>query len=102
MPPPARIGLTVLGWIALFAPLAMVLFLSFRINQMSVGAAQATFWVYAALVGIGIAPILLGLYRRQRRRDVLHHGRDLRRHEPVGLHHPLRSDAVWARSCSWA
>jgi uncharacterized protein len=51
-------GLTGLGWIALFAPLAMVFFLSFGIQRMSVGAAQATFWVYAALVGIGIAPIL--------------------------------------------
>jgi uncharacterized protein len=53
-----RMGMTGLGWIALLAPLAMVFFLSFGINRMSVGAAQATFWVYAALVGIGIAPIL--------------------------------------------
>jgi FtsH-binding integral membrane protein len=54
-----RVGMTPLGWIALFAPLGFVLFLSFRINRMSVGAAQATFWAYAAVVGIGIAPILL-------------------------------------------
>src|ERR1700733_12104109 len=54
-----RVGMTPLGWIALFAPLGLVLFLSFRINRMSVGAAQATFWIYASLVGIGIAPILL-------------------------------------------
>jgi FtsH-binding integral membrane protein len=53
-----RMGMTGLGWIALFAPLAMVFFLSFGINRLSVGAAQATFWLYAALVGIGIAPIL--------------------------------------------
>ena len=53
-----RFGLTGLGWIALLAPLAMVFFLSFGINRMSVGTAQATFWVYAALVGVGIAPIL--------------------------------------------
>jgi uncharacterized protein len=54
-----QMGMTLLGLIALFAPLGLVLFMSFRINRMSVGAAQATFWVYAALVGIGIAPILL-------------------------------------------
>jgi len=54
-----RAGMTLLGWIALFAPLGLVLFLSFRINRMSVGAAQATFWAYAALVGIGVAPTLL-------------------------------------------
>jgi FtsH-binding integral membrane protein len=52
------VGLTGLGWVALIAPLAMVMFLSFGINRMSVGAAQATFWIYAALVGVGIAPIL--------------------------------------------
>lgn len=54
-----RAGMTLLGWIALFAPLGLVLLMSFRINRMSVGAAQATFWAYAALVGIGIAPVLL-------------------------------------------
>jgi FtsH-binding integral membrane protein len=53
-----RFGLTGLGWVALLAPLAMVFFLSFGINRMSVATAQATFWVYAALVGVGIAPIL--------------------------------------------
>jgi uncharacterized protein len=58
-PATGQMGMTLLGLIALFAPLGLVLFMSFRINRMSVGAAQATFWVYAALVGIGIAPILL-------------------------------------------
>jgi FtsH-binding integral membrane protein len=52
-------GLTLLGMVALFAPLGLVLFMSFRIDRMSVGAAQATFWGYAGLVGIGLAPILL-------------------------------------------
>jgi FtsH-binding integral membrane protein len=57
--PTGHIGLTLLGMIALFAPLGLVLFMSFRINRMSVAAAQATFWVYAGLVGISFAPILL-------------------------------------------
>ena len=57
-PATGRYGMTMLGFIALFAPLGLVLLLSFRINRMSVGAAQATFWAYAAVVGIGIAPIL--------------------------------------------
>jgi len=52
------VGLSGLGWVALLAPLAMVFFLSFGINRMSVGAAQATFWIYSAVVGIGLAPIL--------------------------------------------
>ena len=52
-------GLTMLGMIAMFAPLALVLFISFRIARMSVGAAQTTFWVYAGLMGISLASILL-------------------------------------------
>ena len=48
----------ILGWIAIFAPLAMVFFLSFRIQKMSFAAAQATFWVYAALMGISLSTIL--------------------------------------------
>jgi len=50
---------TPLIWIVIFAPLAMVLFLSFRIGKMSLGAAQATFWVYAALVGLSLGFIFL-------------------------------------------
>ena len=52
-------GLTLLGMVALFAPLGLVLFMSFRIDRMSVSAAQGTFWAYAGLVGISLAPILL-------------------------------------------
>ena len=48
--------LTMLGWVALFAPLGLVFFLSFRIDKMSFAAAQTTFWVYAALMGLSLAP----------------------------------------------
>src|SRR5262249_23102083 len=48
----------ILGWIAVFAPLAMVFFLSFRIQKMSFAAAQTTFWVYAAVMGVSLATIL--------------------------------------------
>ncbi len=50
---------TILFWIILIAPLALVFFLSFRINQMSLGAAQATYWVYAGLVGLSLGGIFL-------------------------------------------
>ena len=57
------IGYTVfvspLKWVLMLAPLAMVFFLSFRINKMSVPAAQATFWAYAAMVGLSLATIFL-------------------------------------------
>jgi uncharacterized protein len=36
-----------------------VFFLSFRINKLSVSAAQTAFWVYAALVGLSLSSIFL-------------------------------------------
>ncbi len=48
-----------LRWVIILAPLAAVFFLSFRINRMSVAAAQTTFWVYAALVGLSLSSIFL-------------------------------------------
>ena len=48
----------ILGWIAMFAPLGMVLFLSFRIQAMSFAAAQTTFWAYAAVMGVSLTTIL--------------------------------------------
>jgi hypothetical protein len=47
-----------LGWVVLLAPLGLVFFLSWRIQQMSFAAAQMTFWVYAGLMGIGLTPVL--------------------------------------------
>ena len=43
----------------MLAPLAAVLFLSFRIDRLSVGTAQAIFWGYAALVGLSLSSIFL-------------------------------------------
>ncbi len=48
-----------LKWVVILAPLAMVFFLSFRVDKMSVGAAQITFWAYAALVGVSLAVLLM-------------------------------------------
>jgi uncharacterized protein len=48
-----------LKWVVIFAPLALVFLLSFRIERMSVAAAQATFWIYAALVGLSLSVIFL-------------------------------------------
>jgi len=48
-----------LKWVIMLAPLGMVFFLSFRINSMSVAAAQMTFWVYAALMGLSLSSIFL-------------------------------------------
>jgi uncharacterized protein len=48
-----------LRWVVMLAPLAAVFFLSFRIQSMSVAAAQTTFWVYSGLVGLSLSTIFL-------------------------------------------
>jgi FtsH-binding integral membrane protein len=48
-----------LMWVLMFGSLGLVMFLSFRINKMSVGAAQASFLGYAALIGVTFASLLL-------------------------------------------
>ena len=56
-------GATIYGsalrWVIMLAPLALVFFLSFRIQTMSVSAAQTTFWVYAGLVGVSLSSVFL-------------------------------------------
>ena len=48
-----------LKWVVMLAPLAFVFFLSFRIEKMSVGAAQLTFWLFAAVMGVSLSSIFL-------------------------------------------
>ncbi|WP_258170657.1 Bax inhibitor-1/YccA family protein [Burkholderia cepacia] len=50
---------TPLIWVVLLAPLGLVMFLSFRIERIRLGAAQISFWVYAGLVGLPLAGIFL-------------------------------------------
>jgi FtsH-binding integral membrane protein len=61
-------GLTPLGqtlfqsgfyWVLLFAPVALVFFLSFRIQHLAPSTAQALFFIYAALVGLSLTPFLI-------------------------------------------
>jgi FtsH-binding integral membrane protein len=53
------VQMPVLFWGVVLAPLALVFFLSFRIEKMSLGTAQASFWAYAALVGLSLAGLVL-------------------------------------------
>ncbi|MEO7170213.1 MAG: Bax inhibitor-1/YccA family protein [Sphingomonas sp.] len=50
---------TLLGWIAVFAPLALVFTLSFGINRLSESTVKALFWTYAILMGVSLSTILL-------------------------------------------
>jgi FtsH-binding integral membrane protein len=54
-----QIASTPLIWLVMLAPIGVVLLLSFRIEHMSVAAAQAAFWSYAALMGLSLAGVFL-------------------------------------------
>ncbi|MCS6761945.1 MAG: Bax inhibitor-1/YccA family protein [Candidatus Devosia symbiotica] len=48
-----------LQWVVMLAPLAFVMVLSFGINKLSAPAAQATFWGFAAIMGLSLSSIFL-------------------------------------------
>jgi FtsH-binding integral membrane protein len=48
-----------LQWLVMLAPLAMVMFISWRIRHLSIGGAQAAFWAFAALMGVSLSTIFL-------------------------------------------
>ncbi len=52
-------GLSPLGWIIAFAPVAMVFFIGFRARHMSPSTLKATFFGYAALMGLSLFSIFL-------------------------------------------
>jgi FtsH-binding integral membrane protein len=55
----AAIAGTPLLWLVMLAPFGLALLLGFRVAQMSPAAAQASFWGYAALMGLALAGIFL-------------------------------------------
>ena len=48
-----------LKWVVMLAPLAFVLFFSFRIHAMSAGAAQMAFWAFCAVMGLSLSSVFL-------------------------------------------
>ena len=50
---------TILGWIAMLAPLGFILALSFGVNRMSKSTVQALFWAFAAVMGASMANIFV-------------------------------------------
>jgi FtsH-binding integral membrane protein len=46
-----------LKYLIMFSPLAFVMVLSFGINRLSTGAAQALFWAFATVMGLSMASI---------------------------------------------
>jgi FtsH-binding integral membrane protein len=54
-----RLTPTALGWIVTFAPLGVVLWMSFGFNRISAGLAQFLFWTFAVLMGASLSTIFL-------------------------------------------
>jgi FtsH-binding integral membrane protein len=50
---------TPLKWAAMLAPLAFVMFLSFRMERMSVASVRTAFFAFAAVMGVSMAAIFL-------------------------------------------
>ncbi len=57
--PVGRAAPTMLGWIAIIAPIGLVLALSFGIAKMRASTAQGLFWLYAGLMGISLSSIFM-------------------------------------------
>ncbi len=54
-----RVSLNGLGWLVTFAPLGIVLWMSFGFNRISQGLAQFLFWTFAVLMGASLSTIFL-------------------------------------------
>lgn len=52
-------GLSIFGWIAMLAPFGLVMFISFRFQQMSLTNLSLMFFVYSLLMGLSLSFILL-------------------------------------------
>ncbi len=50
---------TPLKWVAIFAPLAFVMFFSFRVDRMTTAGARTAFFAFAAVMGVSMASIFL-------------------------------------------
>ena len=52
------VDLNALGWVAILAPLGLLMLTSFRAAQMSVGAVRAVYWAVTALMGVSLSLLL--------------------------------------------
>lgn len=50
---------TPLKWVVMLAPLAFVMFFSFKMQSMSASSAQAMFWAFCAVMGLSLASVFL-------------------------------------------
>ena len=72
----------------IIAQLALVIVLSAMIQKLSAGVTTMLFMLYSALTGLTLSSIFI-VYTFRR------YCRDVRRNEPVRLHHEARSKRLW-------
>ncbi len=53
------VGYTGLGMIAVFAPIGLILAMSFGANKMQTSTVQTLYWLFVALMGVGLSVALL-------------------------------------------
>jgi len=53
------VGMSGLGWLVMFAPVGLVIWLGMGIGRMSVATAQAIYWTYAVLIGLSLSSIFI-------------------------------------------
>ena len=76
---------------------ALVFLLSFGIERMSVAVAQATFWIYAALVGLCLGD-LPRLYRPEHHAGIFRDGGPRSERLASTAIRPSATSPPWARS----
>ncbi len=54
------LSMSILGWIAFFAPFIMVFAFGRVVSRGSLSAVRGVFWGFAALMGVALTPIVLG------------------------------------------
>jgi FtsH-binding integral membrane protein len=54
-----RMGYTGLGMLAVFAPLGLIFFMSYTWQKRSTSTLQALYWLFVALMGVGLSVILM-------------------------------------------
>ena len=55
---PVVVGMSVLGWVAILAPLGLLMLVSFRAAQMSLTSVQAIYWAVTALMGVSLSVLV--------------------------------------------
>jgi uncharacterized protein len=54
-----RPGYTGLGLVAVFAPIGLILWMSFGAQRMSTATLQAVYWAFVTLMGVGLSTVLM-------------------------------------------